>query len=186
MEVRESRFPDGECCAGLDSLQKCYCLWLEAGKNQSDKYPSAVSCRYSWICSGARGWSRWSSDVSSNSNVLCVCLNFICCLKISSGNCDQLNLCLLRDCLFLGKEERNLGEAREFWAGLLPAGQPSSSLGVSSKACCHPPPRQKKGFWPEAKQCKLRDKQKRVACVEENESDFYSLEMKHNVALLKQ
>jgi len=75
---------------------------------------------------------------------------------MSSGNCDQLNLCLLRDCMFLGKEESNVGEARECWAGLLPAGQPNSSLGVSSKACCHPPSRQKKGFWPEAKHSKLR------------------------------
>lgn len=67
--------------------------------------------------------------------------------------------------MFLGKENSNVGEARECWAGFLPAGQPNSSLGVSSKACCHPPSRQKKGFWPEAKHSKLRDKQKRVVCV---------------------
>lgn len=85
----------------------------------------------------------------------------------------------------MGKEESDLGEARERWAGLLPAGQPNSSLGVSSKACCHPPSRQKKGFWPEAKHSKLRDKQKRVVCAE-NASGFYSLEKKKNLALLKQ
>ena len=86
----------------------------------------------------------------------------------------------------MGEKESDLGEAGECWAGLLPAGQPNSSLGVSSKACCHPPSRQKKGFWPGAKHSKLRDKQKRVVCVEENESGFCSLEKKKNLALLKQ
>lgn len=88
--------------------------------------------------------------------------------------------------MFLGKKESDLGEARECWAGLLPSGQPNSSLGISSKACCHPPSRQKKGFWPEAKHSKLRDKQKRVVCVEEDENDFYSLKKKNTLALLKQ
>lgn len=110
-----------------------------------------------------------------------MCLNF----KTLLGIVISSNLCLLRDCLFVGKEESDLGEARECWAGLLPAGQPNSSLGVSSKACCHPPSRQKKGFWPEAKHSKLRDKQKRVVCAE-NASGFYSLEKKKNLALLKQ
>lgn len=162
------------------------CDWKLVRTSGASNLP-AVSCRYSWTCLGARGWSRWTCDVYSSSSILCVCLNFICCLKISSENCGRLSLCLLWDCMFLGKRESDLGEARECWAGLLPAGQPKSSLGVSSKACCHPPSRQKKGFWPAAKHSKLRGKQKRVCvCGEENESDFCSLEKKNSLALLKQ
>lgn len=146
---------------GLVSLQKCD--WLESGRNQSDKY--AASCRYSWICLGVSKWSRWSSDVSSSSSTPCVCLNFICFLKTFSGIFDQVSLWLLWGCMFLGKEGSNMGEGRECWAGLLPAGQPNSSFGTSSKASCHPPSRQKKRFWPEAKHSKLRQTMKRELCA---------------------
>lgn len=78
--------------------------------------------------------------------------------------------------MFLGKEESNMGEGRECWAGLLPAGQPNNRFGTSSKASCHSPSRQKKGFWPEAKHSKLRDKQWKESCVLRGEWEWFGRE----------
>lgn len=132
--------------------------------NYSDKYLSAVSCRYSWVCLREWRWFRWYSHVSPSSILLCMCLNFICCLKISSGNHDQLNFCIVWDCFWERRRatwERpgSVGQDCSLLVGF------TSSPGISSKTCCHPPSRQKKGSWPEAKYSKLRDKQKRVVFV---------------------
>lgn len=96
--------------------------------------------------------------VPSSSRVHSACLKFISCLKSSSGNCAQLSLCLFQDCKFLGKKGSSVGEARECWAGLFPAGQPNSSLGIPSKAKLSPSIRAE--IRTVAKLSKLRDKQK--------------------------
>lgn len=127
------------------------------------------------MCLRTRGWSGLFSDVPFSSSAHSVCLKFICCLKTSSGNCEQLSPCLFQDCKFLGKKGSNVGEARECWAGLFPAGQPNCSLGIPSKAELSPSIRAEISIVATGQAQQVRDKQKGVVRVEEDE-DFSSLE----------